>query len=284
MVAVRRGLRPLNALAEIVGGIHVGSLKTKLSAGEDVAELQPIVTRLNELFTRLDAAFKRERRFTMDASHELRTPLAESRVALEIALKWPDDQKLLIDSAKQALEATYQMESLVAVLLSLARSDSDSAEAPHEHINLEEVTRACWSNMADLASSKKLELSISCEADEVRSNRHLITAIILNLVSNAVQYSHSGSVVQCTINRAIMSGGTELHLSNIMAVPLNGDDLDHLFEPLWRKDKSRTENPSSSSSHFGLGLSLVKAFTGKLGILVEPSIVDETFTITLIFQ
>jgi signal transduction histidine kinase len=42
---------------------------------------------------------------------------------------------------------------------------------------------------------------------------------------------------------------------------LTAEDLPHLFERLWRKDKSRT-----GGEHYGLGLSLSRGFATLLGL------------------
>ncbi len=284
-IAVSRGLRPLGALAGRVAEISASSLKTHINDGEGVVELQPITARLNDLLARLDIAFDRERRFAMDASHELRTPLAESRTALEIALKWPEDQQLLLGSANHALDATYQMEAMVAALLSLARAESGSADGPVESIDLPDVVRHCFDHVRDLITKKNLELSMSeWDVINISTNKPLATAIITNLVSNAVQYAPVMSTIQCDIIQKVDENRVGLRVINSMAVPLSDDDLDKLFEPLWRKDKSRTGDEVTPEVHFGLGLALVKAYCEKLGVPVHVSLSGQMFIIELSFS
>ncbi len=283
-MAVKRGLEPLNRLTKRVGDINVSTLKQRITEGENVVELQPITVRLNELLVRLDTAFARERRFTMDASHELRTPLAESRTALEVALKWPDDHELLVDSAHQALDATYQMEGIVTALLSFARADSDGAHGPLEYLSLRDILQGCWNQVNEPTKEKGLNLSISDgDVKSIYSNRTLLTAIITNLLSNAVQYSTPESTVTCGISDAQGEGYVTLRVCNIMETPLNEEDLEHLFEPLWRKDKSRTGDAGTQRAHSGLGLALVKAYCEKLGIQVHADIDNCLFGIQLQF-
>ena len=53
----------------------------------DVREFRRLVTVLNGMLTRLDQAFKVQRRFTADASHELRAPLNVLPGEIDVTLK-----------------------------------------------------------------------------------------------------------------------------------------------------------------------------------------------------
>jgi signal transduction histidine kinase len=55
------------------------------------------------------------------------------------------------------------------------------------------------------------------------------------------------------------------------------DDLSHFSERFWRKDRAR-----SNPNHSGLGLSLVKAFSERLGFQLKARLVDpSTLSITV---
>ena len=58
---------------------------------------------------------------------------------------------------------------------------------------------------------------------------------------------------------------------------LTSDDVSHFSERFWRKDGAR-----SDPEHSGLGLSLVKAFTERLGFQLEVRLADpSTLSITV---
>ena len=117
---VRRGLRPLNAIAEHASRLQADSLLTPFPSQNLPRELMPITSRLNTLLERLSAAFERESRFTRSAAHELRTPIAEIRAAAEVALRWPEpeqSQRALAD----VVSVSVRVEALVESLLKMAR-------------------------------------------------------------------------------------------------------------------------------------------------------------------
>jgi len=80
--AVTRGLQPLTQLSLDIVARSPRQLKP-LPDDDAPSELQPIVHSLNGLFSRLDDAMEKERRFIADASHELRTPLAAIKAQLQ---------------------------------------------------------------------------------------------------------------------------------------------------------------------------------------------------------
>ncbi len=86
IIVVRRGLNPLNSIAAEIGAITERDLSTRIGDASAPTEIVPIRDRLNDLLSRLQDAFNRERRFTGDVAHELRTPLAGIRSTIEVAL------------------------------------------------------------------------------------------------------------------------------------------------------------------------------------------------------
>ena len=118
---LRRELTPLNQLADQTGRIHASSLSIRFPTDSVPRELQPISQRLNDLLSRLEQSFERERRFSADLAHELRTPIAELRALADLALKWPESRPAEMD--RDTLAIALQMEGIVTRLLALLRSE-----------------------------------------------------------------------------------------------------------------------------------------------------------------
>jgi two-component system, OmpR family, heavy metal sensor histidine kinase CusS len=90
---VHKGLAPVESLAHQVTAIEPGNLAARVDLPRQPSELTPIASRLNELLSRVEEAFGRERRFTANAAHELRTPIAEIRAIAEVAQGEPDQSE-----------------------------------------------------------------------------------------------------------------------------------------------------------------------------------------------
>ena len=80
-IIVGRGLRPLRDLAREMAARRSDDL-SPVSDYEPPQELAVLIDSINDLLSRLDASFERERRFSADAAHELRTPISVLKVQL----------------------------------------------------------------------------------------------------------------------------------------------------------------------------------------------------------
>lgn len=80
--------------------------------------------------------------------------------------------------------------------------------------------------------------------------------IFMNLLSNAINYTHDGGSVKVTVVNGHKADGTETVVFTVsdtgMGIPRK--DLPRIFERFYRVDKAR----SRSSGGTGLGLSIVK--------------------------
>ena len=267
--ALRCGHAPLGALARQAAAINADSLQTRFPVADLPEELLPIAGRLNDLLARLEGSFERERRFSADLAHELRTPLAELRTQAEVELAWPENEET--EKHRDTLNIALQMEAMVASLLELARCEDGKITLKKEVVHLAPLVAEVWQTFAGQAADRQLDIRVEVPPDAVMpTDRTLLRSILVNLISNAVEYTPPSGRGEIRWNRE----HGELTVSNTVQ-DLNTDDLPHLFERLWRKDTSRT-----GGNHAGLGLALSQAFARALGCRLEARL-DEGRTLTM---
>jgi signal transduction histidine kinase len=267
--SLRRGHAPLEQLARQAAGITADSLQTRFPVHQMPAELLPITTRLNDLLDRLEASFERERRFSADLAHELRTPLAELRSHAEVEMKWSEGGEA--EQHRETLDIALQMEAMVTRLLELARGEQGKLPLQFDSVPIASLVEEVWRPLTVEAGRKQLAASFNIPAGAViETDRTLFRSILANLFCNAVEYTPPRGRVEI----GWRPEANELAVSNTVH-DLGADDLPHLFERLWRKDKSRT-----GSEHCGLGLSVSRAFAQLLGLNLEARFRDPT-TLTL---
>ena len=275
---INKGLHPLSTMANEAATIDAGSLTHRFPTSSVPQEILPISIRLNGLLERLEAAFQREQRFTSDAAHELRTPIAELHLLAEIGLKsattLTQDEELN-QYFQDALDIANQMERLATTLLTLARCESGLQDVNLQNVELISIIEKAWKHFKEKAYRRKLTVEFHLPEEAfLATDSALLTAILRNLFANAVAYTPDAGKIMIDIKN---EGNMLLVILSNTNNQLKQQDLEHLFEAFWRKDKAR-----SSSSHCGVGLSVASSFARLLGIELTVDLPSESvFQISL---
>ena len=104
--------------------IATGNLSQRIPAATSEDELGKLASVLNSTFSRLDAAFAQQARFTADAAHDLRTPVTAVLMHAQNGLATTpltDEQR---ESFGACQRAAQRMKRLIDSLLELARLDA----------------------------------------------------------------------------------------------------------------------------------------------------------------
>lgn len=270
LFSLSRGLGPLKGLAGRMGKVDATSLDTPIDVAKLPAELKPIADQLNDLLSRLNKSFERERQFSADVSHELRTPIAAMLNIAEVGVKWRDGE------SRQDYEAirdiAEEMQHTVTQLMDLSRVDSGEMELHLEPVSLAELIEQIWSRHKPLAKERNLQVTLG-RLDGVvwQTDRLLFERVVDNLIENAVFYATEGGEVEIRL-----AEDQEALIFKNSSVGLVEEDLDKLFHRFWRKDSSR-----SSTLHRGLGLSVAAAFARCIEMKLEPALEDSSFQMHL---
>ena len=258
-VVARRSLRPLNVLAERIGAIKTEDLTCRIPAAGMPTEMVPVGEKINDLLARLEAAFKRERRFTADVAHELRTPLAGIRSTAEVALSRARQGDEYREALSDCLAITKRLQTMIDNLLTLARLDSKQQTIGRERVDLPSLVESCWQEYARTARLRgitfenRLASNLSCE-----SSREILSMVLSNLVENAVRHADQNASIRVTGRAG--PGAVEVTLANT-GCRLSQEDASHVFDPLWRGDSARAD----TGIRCGLGLALVQRLVHILG-------------------
>ena len=268
LLIVRRGLRPLNALAERIAAIREEELSIRIPGRQVPAELAPVVERLNDLLRRLETAFKRERSFTSNVAHELRTPLCGARTTIEVALSRERAPGEYVEALNDSLQIIQRMHTMVERLLLLARLEAGQIVLGKETVHLSEVVDACWESVSEEAEARGLSFDnripehLTCVAES-----ESIIMVFANLLENAAQYADRNGRIWATGKQT--DGSIDITVANT-GCTLTGEQASRAFEPFWRADASR----KATGVHCGLGLAVVRRIIRALGGSVAGDVQD----------
>ena len=257
-LVVGRGLRPLHLIAAEIAAIKADDLTSRIGAEHVPAEAVPIKERLNELLSRLEASFSRERQFNADIAHELRTPLAGIRSTIEVTLARPRDSAEYEGALSDCLEITQGMQSVVNNLLMLARLDARQITFKTEEVRLAELVNTCWRPFVNRAAREVVfENGIPAEMTCPSDHEHL-SMVLSNLLDNAVEYADERGHIWAAARRT--QDSVEITVSNT-GCQLATEQVPHVFDFFWRGDSSRL----GTGTHCGLGLALVQRLVKAMG-------------------
>ncbi|GAG52602.1 unnamed protein product, partial [marine sediment metagenome] len=202
----RRSLAPIGEIARQARDYTAAHLDRRIRTrpgGDEVAELTRVI---NEMLSRLEAAFRAQERFVADASHELKTPLsvmlAEAQVLLQQD-RTPEEYDQFVASAQDQLR---QLVRLVDSLLTLARADAGFPLAQVQPVSINEVVMEAVERCGLLARHREVRLvpTLAPLAEDgvealVDGDPALLRATIDNLIRNAVRYSPVEGAVEVEV-------------------------------------------------------------------------------------
>ncbi|GAA3236724.1 sensor histidine kinase [Nonomuraea helvata] len=248
-----RFLRPLRAITATARIISAGDLHRRLDLGEPTDELTELGHTLDDLFTRLEAAFDAQRHFVANASHELRTPLAGLRTLLEVALADPDaDADTLRAACQEALALGGHQERLVQALLALAISERGVTR--WDTLDLAHVVEGVLASRRDQAAEAGIDLAEHLTPAVTAGDPRLIESLVANLIDNAIRHNHADGHVKV----ATQTSGTLVALTVTNSGPVIPDDqIQRLFQPFQRLAPDR----HGRRDGYGLGLAIADAVT-----------------------
>ena len=274
---ISRTLRPIRAIISTAEKISTGDLSERIYTQDTASELGQLAGVLNSTFSRLEAAFTRQARFTADAAHELRTPLAVMLTHTQNSLA--DDD--LSDEHREAFgacqRAAQRMRRLTESLLTLARLESGENPAARKSCDLAPVVHDAIELLRPLADRESVTLISEISASQCQGNAEQLSQVVTNLVSNAIFYNRPGGEVRVSL--ANQTDGTRLTVSDTGQGILE-TDLPHIFERFYRADRAR----SGAAGNVGLGLSIsqaiIEAHGGTITVTSVPSH-GSTFTVQI---
>ena len=250
-----RALQPLRAIMLSARIISAGNLHERLDIDGPDDELRQLGETLNDLFSRLEAAFETQRHFVANASHELRTPLTAERTVLQVALSDPEASvATLREACHDVLALGAQQERLIEALLTLATSERgiEHREVSDLATVVERTIAACRPE----AERRGITIDVTLDTALASGDPRLLESLAANLVENALRHNVAGGRAQVTT--ATIAGQASMAVRNTgPAIP--ADQIERLLRPFQRLGTERVAQPGRPVGGHGLGLAIVDA-------------------------
>ena len=158
--------------------------------------------------------------------------------------EYKDKEKYL----KHCLKVANDMESLIKEILSVAMIKEENFKLNEKEFNIANTIKNVLKKYQGIAEDKEIEIITNIQKEyNFTGDERLLENAISNVVSNAIMYSPKKEKVFIEFrDNKVKIENTGIHIEN--------KDLEQLFNPFFRVDKSRNKNTGGS----GLGLYIVK--------------------------
>ncbi len=209
--------------------------------------------------TRLRLLEKMRKDFVANVSHELKTPITSIKGYVETVI---DDGLVDKENSIRFLEIVLKKANHLNViiddllLLSRIEQQADAQQIELQPDQLKPVLAEAVHSCRPMAKEKGIRLQLECPNDlTIHMHAVLLEQAVVNLIVNAVRYSHQESEIFIQAWRQ-ENGETNQVVIKVQdfGVGIGAEHLPRLFERFYRSDKARSRKLGGT----GLGLAIVK--------------------------
>ncbi len=204
--------------------------------------------------------------FFSDVSHEFRTPLALILAPLQDVLATADPN-LSPDNAQKldiARRNGLRLQRLVNTLLDFSRIEAGRVDATFEPTDLAAVTRDLASMFRSAVEKAGLSFEVACNAlpEPVYVDRDMWEKIVMNLLSNALKFTLSGSI---RVELTTVEGAAVLTVEDTgMGIP--ADEQPKVFDRFHRVRDAQARTHEGSGIGLSLASELARIHGGSIGM------------------
>jgi len=237
-------------------------MKLAADQAENIAKLA------SDRATMMDDVLLKKNQLLADVSHELRTPLTVLQIEIEtLQHDFSDDVQ---ESYKALRKKVSDMNNLIDDISELAKSDIGALKFNFSTEQIKpllstfelELKRFVTAKGYQWRSNIILDDDLQLELDKIK-----IKQLLINLISNSIKYTNAGGEIELEISQ------TSQYLMikvNDSAPTVSIDNLEKIFERLFRVESSRCRATGGSGLGLSICKSIVQAHQGEIFALQSP--------------
>jgi len=218
------------------------------------------------LALKAEQANKAKSRFLANMSHEIRTPLNGVIGLIRRMGKLPLQPEEARSYLNNAGQASNDLLALLNDILDFSKMEADSLQLESAAIQMESFVQSSLISLVPLVEEKDISLTANIQgapttfiADPLR-----LRQILINLVGNAVKFTHQGGVSVCIGPCASHQNETDEWLEISVAdtgIGMSDEQLERIFGAFSQADESTTRKYGGT----GLGLNIAKRLIEIMG-------------------
>jgi two-component system phosphate regulon sensor histidine kinase PhoR len=197
-------------------------------------------------------------------THELRTPLIAIQGFAELLMRYPQ-QVSTSEAPTTIFRESRRLVAMINAYLEVLRMDVGARPLSLKPVEIGPMVHHVEQILQPLAQSARIAIytEVDPKARILNCDELLVTGALLNLMSNAVKYSPSGSIVKLRV--LVRNDDVEFQMHNPGPI-IPPESLERVFEPYYR-----VADHSGDKAGWGLGLAFVKRISEQHGGRVQVS-------------
>lgn len=288
-MSVYWGFAPLSTIMRKMKDINPEHLDERVVVKNMPSELRPLAESYNLMMETLESNFESLSRFSDNIAHELRTPIATLSTHTQVMLSKDRERREYIEQLHCQHDTLKQMSTLINNMLLLAKTKKGLSNSQLHHIDTESMLNKLLSYYELIAEDRGVFLEKVGNFPAVLGDDSLLQRLFSNLISNAIYYAASDSIIsiEALVPEAAISTHTTkstnlqnsslsvlnhpvftVMITNLLDEPMTQAEADKLFERFHRHHKV-----DSMQSGSGLGLSIAQtiahAHKGSISIKIK---------------
>jgi two-component system, OmpR family, sensor kinase len=246
---------PLERLAKQSQALGAGDMSARsgLHGGDEIGDL---ARAFDDMAERVVNLRRSEKELLANISHELRTPLARIRMALDLVREGDTARAAgYVADIEEDLEELERLldDVMTAARLDLSRGATGDALPPlrRKLVSARELLEAARVRFEKRLPERQLRVQLAQGAPDIDADPNLLRRVVDNLLDNAAKFSDPSSRIELRAARDEARGSLLIEVLD-HGIGIAPGDLERIFEPFFRADRSRTR----STGGVGLGLAL----------------------------
>jgi|GEM_PF-1213736 len=218
--------------------------------------------------------------FIANISHELKMPIKSIRDSAEVLMESISHglEEQNKENMENILVNSNRSKLLIDDLLTISRLEQEDFQLDLQTVLMDSILEEIFPSLREKAKLAHIQLSIEVEAElEMIADRNKIKTMIVNLLSNAINYTSESGTVSFLMKQLDKHILIEVKDTGI---GISEQAIPRVFERFYRVDEERSRVRGGT----GLGLSIVKHIVevhhGEVKVASEPG-KGTTFTIIL---